>query len=252
MEFSYSMTSHGARVKYVPLVIKYLLIKQQAKPKKVYVTLYKDDVKYITDELNSLIEETHGLVDVTISNYDLGPHLKYFWTFIKHPDENIIIVDDDYLYNESLTRELLENAEKYPDAISARGCRRIGNLDYSTWELTWYMGRVPPATGLLAEHGVGVIYTTNTIKKLNFTEADIPDILDMKYNDDMFVTLRAIKNGVLRSQTGQLDTSKLCDGTLNVIPEVIDCSLLEHHNVGGEGYNNIYISKHAKEFGIQV
>ena len=57
------------------------------------MTLYKDDIKNIPEDLKFLIDEQ--FVELIVADKDLSPHLKYFYAMKKYKENPIITVDDD-------------------------------------------------------------------------------------------------------------------------------------------------------------
>jgi hypothetical protein len=114
-----SLTSFSLRLKDLHLCIKSLL-QQSYKPNKLILWLGNDvDVKDIPDSLISL--KKFGL-EIIIKNENLGSHKKYFYAMQEFPRDIIITVDDDYIYDRHLVRDLMRAHQKNKIAI----CTLVG------------------------------------------------------------------------------------------------------------------------------
>lgn len=100
-----SFTTFGPRVENSFEMIQSLKA-QQFQDFRIVMTLYKDDVKNIGPNMQSLIDS--GEVELIVAAKDLGSHLKYFYAMKKYPNQPIITVDDDRKYPDNMLKCLVD------------------------------------------------------------------------------------------------------------------------------------------------
>lgn len=114
-----SLTSHTKeRLKNVPYFLYHSIFKHGYDYVKVVLTLWKDDIPLMPEELKMMIE--NGLVELIEAEQDLKCNLKYFYCMKKYRDLPIITIDDDSVYPKQMIPDLLANSEKYPNTIIGR------------------------------------------------------------------------------------------------------------------------------------
>lgn len=92
-----SLTSHTkSRLEQLPKFLFNSLLKYNKTNFKVVLTLYKDDIQYITKDLQALID--NNLIELIVAEENLKSHLKYFYVMQKYKDLPIITIDDDIVY----------------------------------------------------------------------------------------------------------------------------------------------------------
>ncbi|HHU71605.1 MAG TPA: hypothetical protein GXZ21_06165 [Clostridiales bacterium] len=164
-----SLTSFPKRISTVHLTIQ-TLQKQTKMPDKIILWLAKEqfsDTKELPSELTCLLND---VFDIRWCD-DLKSHKKYYYTFIKFPNDCIITVDDDCLYPSFIVEMLYNSYKKYPMAISTIRGRVIdwnddGSLkSYDNWVLADkdYIGI--PAMDLLPIGCGGVLYPPHLVNK---------------------------------------------------------------------------------------
>jgi hypothetical protein len=182
-----SLTSHGARLKYVGMAI-YSVIKHARF--HVVLTIYKDDVSNIPTELDRMIKA--GVVELIVSDVDLGPHLKYYWAMKRYKSTPIITIDDDCLYTDDFCDSMITAYNKYPNAVSCRRAHLItisnGIVNpYSQWiqciDMHDNFRHICP-TGV-----GGVLYPPNII---DIDSIDLAELTECLYNDDIY--LKVVEN----------------------------------------------------------
>ena len=170
---------------------------QQFQDFRIVMTLYKDDVKNIGPNMQSLIDS--GEVELIVADKDLGSHLKYFYAMKKYPYMPIITVDDDRKYD-SKALEFLTTSQEY---FRQKGDKVITcNWGTRMWKTATF---VPPMTswpllnlGELSYHGMaegfmGICYPPNCFSDL---DKYLPLIEKVPHDDDLVLKAIGIKEHV--------------------------------------------------------
>ena len=97
------------------------LLAQTFKDFRIVMTLYKDDVSNLTDELKKLLDD--GTIELLVADENLKPNLKYYYCMLKYHDVPIITLDDDRIYSPNLI-EILVNTYEHLDrkAVVSHNC----------------------------------------------------------------------------------------------------------------------------------
>lgn len=191
-----SLTSFPARIGSLHLVVRSLL-KQTVLPERIVLYLGTDSMDSdIPQKLRSL-EKFNFIIKTGYD--DIKPHKKYLYAMQEYPDDIIITVDDDSLYDRNLVCDLLRCHEKYPEAVCARRVHRItknndGTLKkYNDWE--WeYTESIEPSFKLFATGCGGVLYPPHT-----FTEEAFNSETMKKHcltTDDIWLKFMELKNNI--------------------------------------------------------
>lgn len=131
-----SFTTIPYRIDAAAVVIS-ILLKQTLKPDKIVLYLGEDEFDGI--ELPDLLkEEIRCGVEVRYCQNILS-HKKYYYTMQEYPDDIVITVDDDVIYNERLIEELYNSYLRFPNAVSAMRVHQItfqssGIAPYADWK----------------------------------------------------------------------------------------------------------------------
>ena len=181
-----SLTTHSIRVSQVAKTAIFSILQNTYKDVHIVLTLYKDDVKLIPQDLQLMIDT--GAVELIVSDKDFGPHLKYFYTMQKYRENPVITIDDDIIYPETMIEKLVAGYKKYKDCIIARRSflitGRNGVLDsYHIW-LRNFTGLKEPTHKIFATGIGGILYPPNC---LNLSSDNIEEILTVKYDDDFYL-----------------------------------------------------------------
>ena len=172
------------------------ILNQTVTPFKIVMTLYKDDVKYITSFIESLINK--NIIELLICNEDLKPHKKYFYVMQKYRDYPIITFDDDIIYENNTIESLINSYKLYPNCISARRVHkmtfnRFHRLkSYSKWRHE-YKKESKPSFTLFATNGAGSLFPPHL---LNISNDLLSDIYKCLNADDVYLKYLEIKNKI--------------------------------------------------------
>lgn len=132
-----SLTSYPKRFRYLHLTVKSLLL-QTVKPDKIILYLGDDARDVPLPE--ALVRLKKKGLSIEYRTGNLRSHKKYVYAMQEYPDDLVITVDDDMLYEPRLVARLLASYARYPDAVSARRVHRMAKKTdgtiaaYNDWE----------------------------------------------------------------------------------------------------------------------
>jgi hypothetical protein len=188
------LTSYGYRLANVHKAIESIFC-QNYLPDKVILYLGEDaDDIEISRELTVL--EKHGL-EIKKHYPDIKSHKKYYFSMLEYPEDNIITVDDDILYDAELLHSLVKLNRVYPSAVVARRVHRMLKVDgvllpYSEWNLV-YQNECHPAMELLATSGAGTLFPPHCMDGALF---DLRAITELSLSaDDIWLKAMQLKHG---------------------------------------------------------
>ena len=190
-----SLTSFPARFDTLDICIKSLFA-QSVKPDKIvlYLGTECDDVP-LPERLTEL--EKYGL-EIKKGYADIRPHKKYLFAMQEYPEDIIITVDDDLMYDRNMINSLLESYKRNPNAVSARRVHRITSLNgdlepYDKFDKCWTR-TTEPSHMLLSTNGAGTLFPPHTLPDEAF---DIDTIKKLCLDaDDIWIKFMLIKKGV--------------------------------------------------------
>ncbi len=110
-----SLTSFPARIKYVHLAIKSLML-QTYKPDRIVLWLAEEQfpTKELPEELLAL--QDYGLEICWM--HDIYGHKKYLYPIINQANNEVVITfDDDIIYSQSCIERLIRTHRKYPKCV---------------------------------------------------------------------------------------------------------------------------------------
>lgn len=110
-----SLTSYPARISYVHLAIKSLML-QTYKPDRIILWLAEEQFpdKKLPENLITL--EKYGLEIIWI--HDIYGHKKYFYPVLNQkPNELVITFDDDIIYSTKTIERLMKTHKKFPGCM---------------------------------------------------------------------------------------------------------------------------------------
>ena len=119
-----SLTSYPARIPYVHLAIKSLML-QTYKPDRIILWLAEEQfpTKELPKELTEL--QKYGLEIIWM--HDIYGHKKYFYPVINQEDNEVVITyDDDIIYSPNSIKRLMSTHKKHPRCLV---CERGQTLD---------------------------------------------------------------------------------------------------------------------------
>lgn len=172
-----SLTSIPSRIHAVPFVVDALL-NQTMLPDKIILYLNADEFKDTKFPEELILQQQLGLEIKYCDN--LKPHKKYFYTMQAYPEDIVITVDDDLVYNVDLIEKLYKSYLLHPHAVSAMRARLItfdenNKLNpYCYWPLindkNW-VGK--ELMSLLSTTGAGTLFPPHCLHVETFHKANL-------------------------------------------------------------------------------
>ena len=193
-EFLISLTSIPNRFKTLALVIE-SLTRQELPANEIHLNLAHQDFNDLPSSIRATLEQSKVKV---FSVDDWGPAKKLIPT-LQRSDLPVICVDDDLIYEPTLTKHLMIQAQLFPENVIASRTHKITkNRDgqiaaYSDWRKQ-YSKTNGPSPELFATSGAGTLF------KRDFFHKDVFDFALYKelafYCDDLWWYFQTIRNGV--------------------------------------------------------
>jgi hypothetical protein len=244
-----SLTSYPARLPYLHICIKSLL-NQTYKPDKIILYLGEDTKREnVTPQLWELCP--FGL-EIVFCPGNLKSYKKYIYALQQYPDDIIITVDDDVIYNRKLIGSLMRSYAKHPGAVSAREGNRIASdkgecLPYAYWRwqyaFVWRKNR-KPSWQLMAIGVGGVLYPPASKCPMAGDVFDIDLIINICdcLNDDIWLKIHQLRAGI----------------PVVMVPGAVSFVLIPHTQetamytlqVNGMPYQDYYIDRMRKHFNM--
>ncbi|AEE15738.1 glycosyltransferase family A protein [Treponema brennaborense] len=192
-----SLTSYPARLPLLHQVIRSLL-HQTVKPARIVLYLGTDtEERDIPTSLRKL--QNHDFI-IKTGYDDIKPHKKYYYAMQEYPEDIIITVDDDLLYDRNLIRDLYDSYIRHPNCVSARRVHKMSKKEngkdvdlYNNWE--WECkDTLQPSFSLVATGVGGVLYPPKILPAAAFNIENIK-----KYclnTDDIWLKFMELENDV--------------------------------------------------------
>ena len=155
-----SVTSYGKRLETLDICLK-SLINQTQRADKIVVYLTNDLTE--ADLPSKLLDLKQFGVEFHFIDQDLRPHKKYYYAMQEYPDDLIVTVDDDVIYDQELLEILAATYLKFPQSIIAARAHQItfteaGNFQpYNQWDWEATITN-EPRMDLIATGAGGVLY----------------------------------------------------------------------------------------------
>ena len=193
-EFIISLTSIPNRFKTLTFVIE-RLTRQELPANEIHLNLAHQDFNDLPSSIRATLEQPKVKI---FSVDDWGPAKKLIPT-LQRSDLPVICVDDDLIYEPTLTQHLMIQAQLFPENVIASRTHKItkkrdGQIAaYSDWRKQ-YSKTNGPSPDLFATSGAGTLF------KRDFFHKDVFDFALYKelafYCDDLWWYFQTIRNGV--------------------------------------------------------
>ena len=160
-----SMTSFPDRIACVPQVLERLLV-QTLPADEIVLYLAEEQFPGRESDLPGALRDavSSGRLRLRWVEGDLKPHKKYIYAFREYPEDVVVTVDDDALYDSGLLKTLWQAHLKYPDTVIAGQTHLITvdtngqPLPYASWFRRTMGFPEGPSMQLLAVGVGGVLY----------------------------------------------------------------------------------------------
>lgn len=186
-----ALTSYPPRIGTVDKAIRSLLA-QRTLPDKIVLYLFQGDFpskeKELPPQLKDLLAND---VIVRWVDQDLKPHKKWYWAFKDHPDDLVVLFDDDLVYRNDLIKELILCHNHFPDCVCAARTHFVVVdedgllLPYDKWEFeapSRYTELIfKPSDQLFMTTGAGTLFPPSPLSEKAF---NIDMIRDLCLNAD--------------------------------------------------------------------
>lgn len=118
-----SFTSYPERILTIDKILD-SIIKQTRLPDKIVLYLSSGEFENDHDFSRLKKYERYGF-EIHWYKENLKSHKKWFYAFQEYPDDIIITIDDDILYQNTMVETLLKYHERFPGAVVARNAKLI-------------------------------------------------------------------------------------------------------------------------------
>ena len=193
-EFLISFTSVPNRFRTLALVIE-SLTRQELPANEIHLNLAHQDFNDLPGSIRATLEQSAVKV---FSVDDWGPAKKLIPT-LQRSNLPVICVDDDLIYEPTLTKHLMIQAQLFPENVIASRTHKItkkrdGQIAaYSDWRKQ-YSKTDGPSPDLFATSGAGTLFKRDLFHKDVFDFALYKELAF--YCDDLWWYFQTIRNGV--------------------------------------------------------
>lgn len=187
-----SVTTFPKRIDKIWIVIESIL-RQTLQPKKVVLTLSKMQFTSRDCLPTKLLKlEKQGLLEIIWTDDDLRSHKKYYYVMKKYPDDNIVTIDDDFIYANTMLESLYTFNLKYPNCIVTHLALEREGSDYHNWKNLLFKS-VNPTYNIMQFGGSGVLYPPSSLHSDAFDKEILKDCCPLA--DDIWLNAMALLKG---------------------------------------------------------
>lgn len=191
-----SFTTYPARLKYLPITVG-SLVRQTMQPDKIILYLSREQFQNTDNPILRSIEKQG--VEIALREGDMKSHKKYLYAMREYPEDIIITVDDDIIYDKMMIKDLYESYLRHPCAVSARRAHRMTFEEnkkvkpYNEWDYNVNDNGDTESKELVATGCGGVLYPPMALsERFCDTEAIEKTCLSA---DDLWLKVMALMNG---------------------------------------------------------
>ena len=190
-----SLTSYNKRLLSVVLTIKSLL-RQTKLPDKIILYLYKDEKENLPKALTKLVDKNNLKIEWV--DEDLRSHKKYYYAMQQFPNDIIITVDDDVIYDRHLVEYLWKSHLKFKESVIATRAHQITFKNnriksYKKWKWNSKLENIP-RIDLVATGVGGILYPPHQLKKELLVDKE--KVKKYIYVDDLWLKNVEVISGV--------------------------------------------------------
>lgn len=194
-----SLTSYPGRIRTISQVLD-SIIKQTVLPDKIILYLSSQEFKGFNAMPDLKRYAEYGF-EIHWCEENLKSHKKWFYVFQEYPDEVIITVDDDFVYQDTMVETLLKYHERFPRCVIARNAKLItcdekgAVAPYERW-CHWggaYIG--VPRMDLIAIGNAGILYPQGFCSNAELYCKE--KFMEMcPYADDIWLKIMEVYSGI--------------------------------------------------------
>ena len=203
-DFIVSLASYSKRIDTLHICLE-SIFSQTLMPKKIILYL---DSSITPDNIpEKIISFSKRGLDIIYVSNDIASHNKYYYTLKNFPDDVVITVDDDVIYNKFTFSNLFYTHQKYPNAVCASRVTYMifddNNIitSYNNW-ISEYDKLIHPSKRLVAVGVGGILYPPHIFPNETFNKSKIINLA--RTADDIWLKFMQLKNNVPVVWTGQL------------------------------------------------
>jgi glycosyltransferase involved in cell wall biosynthesis len=160
-----SLTSYPARIQGIVTVLE-SIYSQTLSPDRIVLWLAEEQFPEKEKELPTELLQLclSDKLDIRFCEDDLKPHKKYYYAMTEHPEDLIITIDDDLLYEFDTIESLFWSYLRYPDCVSTVRTHLITAKEdgtffpYNMWLMETSSCVLKPSFQLMATGGAGTLY----------------------------------------------------------------------------------------------
>lgn len=236
-----SLTSYPARIEYVHLAIKSLML-QTVKPDRILLWLAEEQFPDKILPQNLIDLQKFGL-EICWTN-DIYGHKKYFYPVKEQKANEVVITyDDDLIYSERSIERLIKTHKKYPKCLVCERGQTINEKYLNNpgrWKTISSLGVTKPTYSMNPSPGGGCLIPY----KAFFEDAGKEDVIrELAYkNDDLWYMFMCAQNG-----TRMIKTRKF-HKTFTAI-EGSQVEQMATENIGNN-YNAVVLEKLKKAYPV--
>lgn len=186
-----SLTTFPKRIDRIWIVIESIL-RQSIKPKKIILTISKlqfSSKSILPKNLKRMIDNND--VEIIWTEDDLRSHKKYFYAMQKYPDDIIVTIDDDFIYEKEMLQYLYNYHIVYPKCIVTNLALEKKGDNYNDW-INIFFEKKLPSYSIMQLGGSGVLYPPHSLHKDAFNVDLIRNNCPLA--DDIWLNSMAILN----------------------------------------------------------
>ena len=196
-----SLTSFPKRINKVWIVIESLL-RQKTKPNYIILWLSIKQFQSLEDLPKNLKKyQSLGLI-IRFCEDDFGSHKKYFYVMQEYPNDVIITVDDDVIYNTNIIKKLVDLHKEFPQTICCNLASFIKNSNkkidtYINWPTV--TEKHEPSYSIIPIGVGGILYPPNCFDHEVFNSTIFTQISPLA--DDIWLNIMSRINNIPVAKT---------------------------------------------------
>lgn len=193
-----SLTSFPKRIDTVWLTIE-TLFRQSCKADEIILWLAESQFDGVESLPENLLRMRERGLTIRFCD-DLRSHKKYFYVMQEHPEDLVILADDDIFYSFDVIRKLLKMHKKYPNEIVCMTTAIITGVHDlpDVWGRPRHNERIEHSSVAQAFTGGGTLYPPHSLDAKYLFRKDLIQKL-CPYADDLWLVYMALRKNTKTS-----------------------------------------------------